>query len=75
MKIIKGDLLKLALEGKFDVITHGCNCFNTMGAGIARQIAIEFPEAAIADNYTKRGDKSKLGTIGVVDIERGKNKI
>lgn len=27
MKIIKGDLIKLALDGKFDVIIHGCNCF------------------------------------------------
>lgn len=34
-KEIKGDLIKLALEGEFDVIAHGCNCFCTMGAGIA----------------------------------------
>ena len=32
---IDGDLIKLTLEGKFDVITHGCNCLSTMGAGIA----------------------------------------
>ena len=24
---IEGDLIKLAQEGKFDVIAHGCNCF------------------------------------------------
>ena len=23
---IQGDLIKLALEGNFDVIAHGCNC-------------------------------------------------
>lgn len=71
MKIVQGDLIKLALNRQFDVITHCCNCFNTFGAGIARQIAIELPEAAIADNYTKRGDRTKLGTIGIVDIQRG----
>ncbi len=61
MKIIKGDLIKLALEGKFDVIIHGCNCFCTMGAGIAKAIKSEFPEAFKADQITEKGDKSKLG--------------
>ena len=35
IKYIKGDLIKLAQKGKFDIIAHGCNCFCTMGAGIA----------------------------------------
>lgn len=30
LKIIHGDLIKLALLGDFDVIVHGCNCFNMM---------------------------------------------
>ena len=34
-KEVKGDLIKLTLEGEFDVIAHGCNCFCTMGSGIA----------------------------------------
>ena len=38
MNIVKGCLIELAVEGNFDVIVHGCNCFNTMGAGIAKQI-------------------------------------
>lgn len=70
MKTVDGDLIKLAMQGKFDVIVHGCNCFNTMGAGIARQIAIECPEATIIDNYTKRGDKSKLGTFTEAEVVR-----
>ena len=32
---IYGDLIELAKQGKFNVIAHGCNCFCTMGAGIA----------------------------------------
>jgi len=63
MKYAKGDLLKMAEEGKFDVIVHGCNCFNTMGAGIARQIARRFPEAYAADCETIASDISKLGTF------------
>lgn len=63
MKTVKGDLIKLALDGKFDVIVHGCNCFCTMGKGIAVGIKKEFPTAYKADQETVKGDKSKLGTI------------
>ncbi len=62
LKIIKGDLVELALNGHFEVIVHGCNCFNTMGAGIAKQIKNTFPQAFKADQQTNKGDRSKLGT-------------
>jgi O-acetyl-ADP-ribose deacetylase (regulator of RNase III) len=75
MKIIKGDLIKLALEGKFDVIVHGCNCFCTMGAGIAGAIKSEFPEAYDADCKTEKGSKDKLGTYSQATIEKNGNKI
>ena len=39
---IDGDLIKLAKQGQFDVIVHGCNCLSTMGAGIAPQMAKSF---------------------------------
>ncbi|MDW3195890.1 MAG: macro domain-containing protein [Cytophagales bacterium] len=63
MKKLEGDLIKLGKAGTFDVIVHGCNCFCTMGAGIAKGIKAEFPEAFEADKQTKSGDHSKLGTI------------
>ena len=59
MKLIKGDLIQLAKNGEFDVIIHGCNCFCTMGAGIAKTIKDIFPEAYKADLNTKKGDRSK----------------
>nr|WP_319493778.1 macro domain-containing protein [uncultured Desulfobacter sp.] len=62
MKSIKGDLIHLAKEGQFDLIVHGCNCFCTMGAGIAKQIQSQFPQAWEADLATASGDKSKLGS-------------
>lgn len=64
MKVIKGDLIKLALDGKFNVIIHGCNCFHTMNSGIARQMRETFPQALEIDKaLTKYGDPNKLGTF------------
>lgn len=60
-----GDLLAQAEKGKYHVIVHGCNCFCTMGAGIAKQIREKYPRAFHADKATKPGDKSKLGTYSV----------
>lgn len=67
IEYIDGDLIKLAKEGKFDVIVHGCNCFCTMSAGIAVEMAREFS----CDNHQfyklespeTKGDINKLGQI------------
>lgn len=62
MKTIQGDLIEMAMQGRFDVIVHGCNCFCSMGGGIARTIRAVFPAALEADCQTVSGDKDKLGT-------------
>lgn len=62
MKKKQGDLIQMAKNGEFDVILHGCNCMCEMGAGIARAIKDNFPEAYQEDQRTKPGDRSKLGT-------------
>ena len=63
LKRVKGDLLKLAEEDNFAVIVHGCNCFHTMGGGIAKEISEKYPMAyAIDCAQTKYGDYSKLGS-------------
>ena len=51
------------LKANLDVIAHCCNCFCTMGSGIAKQIKENFPEAYEADLKTLRGDKRKLGSF------------
>jgi len=61
MKHTKGNLLRLAEAGEFDVIVQGCNCFCTMGSGIAKEIRETYPEAYEADLQTERGAYSKLG--------------
>lgn len=66
MKTVKGDLIKLALNGEFDVIVHGCNCFCTMGSGIAAGIKKHFPEAYEEDCSTEKGAEDKLGTTSFI---------
>ena len=61
MNVVTGDLLRLALDGRFDVIVHGCNCQCAMGKGIALSIKQQFPEAYDADLHTQKGDRAKLG--------------
>lgn len=70
MKERDGDLLKMFGHGEFDVIIHGCNCFHTMGAGIAGQIAERFPQAVVADrDNSAYGDVMKLSNNTMVDID------
>lgn len=61
LKHTKGNLLDLAEQGAFDVIVQGCNCFNTMGSGIAREIRERYPQAYEVDQQTEKGDIMKLG--------------
>jgi O-acetyl-ADP-ribose deacetylase (regulator of RNase III) len=61
LKHTKGNLLDLAEAGEFDIVVQGCNCFNTMGGGIAREIRERYPEVAEVDAKTVRGDYNKLG--------------
>jgi len=75
LRKVKGDLIELAIDGEFDLIIHGCNCFCTMGAGIAKTIKQNFPEAYKADLKTEKGDKSKLGTISFSESETYNGKL
>lgn len=59
IEYFKGDML----WSDDDIIVHGCNCFCTMGHGIARQIKEVYPGAYMADQRTKCGDRTKLGTF------------
>jgi O-acetyl-ADP-ribose deacetylase (regulator of RNase III) len=62
LKHAKGNLLDMAESGDFDVVVQGCNCFCTMGGGIAREIRERYPNVAQVDAETDRGDYMKLGT-------------
>ena len=69
IETVDGNLLDLFDKRWFNVIVHGCNCYQTMGAGIAGQISDRFPEALAADMKTTKGPK-KLGTYSSTLISR-----
>lgn len=65
---MNGDLILMAEAGQIDLLVHGANCFNTMGSGIAGQLAHKYPQVVKADNETKSGDKNKLGMFTIAAI-------
>lgn len=62
-KEVEGDLIELSLQGKFDVCIQGCNCQNTMSAGLAVPMKEAFGTDAFPMELTDRGDYNKLGQI------------
>jgi len=67
VKYIEGDLLEM--DKQFDLIVHGCNCFQTMGSGIAKSIREKYPEAWEIDRDCKLTPKQRLGTIKYTTIQ------
>jgi len=68
LKHAKGNLIDMAEQGLFDIIVHGCNCQNTMGSGIAKEIRARYPQAYEADSamiYTYQKPVLKLGNFSV----------
>lgn len=65
LKHAQGDLVAMGKANEFDIIVQGCNCFNVMGSGIAKQIRAEFHDAWLADQHTLAGDRNKLGTFTI----------
>lgn len=65
--MIKADLIQEALGGMFDVIAHGCNCWNTQKAGIAAQMSKHFNTDDFSyykmESPQFRGNFNKLGNI------------
>ena len=69
LSTIDGDLIALAKAGQFDAIAHGCNCFCSMGAGIALQMAKAFNADILSLEQPRfRGDIDKLGRIQFFDV-------
>lgn len=64
---VDGDLIKLAKEGQFDVIVHGCNCHSKMGAGIAPQMAKAFG----CDRFAMEMWGSDINKLGNIDYQTG----
>lgn len=75
---LRGSLINLALEGTFDVIAQGCNCFCVQGKGLAPQMDKAFgtknPNLFLLESHHHKGDIDKLGRIESVYgwIQEGK---
>lgn len=71
IKTIAGNLVT---EKEMDVFCHQCNCFGRMGAGIAKQIAVKYPEVAKADkeNFKALGAYKQFGNILPVECHDGR---
>lgn len=62
--ITQGNLITLALEGKFDLIAHGVNCFCTQASGLAPQMVKAFGTNEFRlEDISLKGDIRKLGAI------------
>ena len=80
VKIIKGDIFEAFDNKKFDIIGHGCNCMNLMGAGIAATISKRYPKAYETDSEVYGvvgGEDHKpmhimLGNISVARLKQGR---
>ena len=66
--MIRGDILTDINPNQKTLIMHGCNCFHTMGAGIAKYLKQKFPVILQIDKATGYGDKGKLGTFSTAVI-------
>jgi O-acetyl-ADP-ribose deacetylase (regulator of RNase III) len=61
MKEVIGNLFENPEQ--FDVIVHGCNCFSTMGAGVAKTVKALYPQAYLVDKNSEMTPIQKLGKI------------
>lgn len=60
-------------EAPVQAIVHGCNCFHTMGGGIARLIRDKFPDSYQADLNTAYASKDKLGLFSIGKVNSDPN--
>lgn len=71
LKTINGDIFDPFGDGLYVALVHGCNCFHTMGSGIARSVRLLYPDAYEADLQTVKGDINKLGSYSEFDTGHG----
>lgn len=57
-------------QDKTLVVMHQANCFNTLhnASGVAGILGNRYPQIAIADDTTIKGDESKLGTYTYAQV-------
>lgn len=60
----KGNLIDMAEQGQFNIIVHGCNCQNTMGSGIAKELRDRYPGVYEADTLAGKTWQTPVAKLG-----------
>lgn len=64
-----GNLVDEIKTNRFDVLVHGCNCFSTMGAGVALYLRKAVPEIFDIDKSNPDTPNARLGKITYTVIQ------
>lgn len=69
IKKVKGNIIDMVERGEITATAHGCNCFHTMGSGIAKTFD-DYTGGQLleADKQTVYGDINKLGNISYINF-------
>lgn len=68
IEYVRGNIIELFASGEHDILIHGCNCFHTMGKGLAKALADKWPIVLEEDMKSAYGDYAKLGEFTVAKI-------
>ncbi|QBX32792.1 hypothetical protein Asfd1_166 [Aeromonas phage Asfd_1] len=71
VEYVKGNAISLFLSGQYHMFAHGCNIFNRMGSGIAKEVKERLPDLYKLDLGTVTGNRNKLGTAMGVPVGKG----
>lgn len=69
VKKVQGNIIDMIERGEITATAHGCNCFHTMGSGIAKTFN-EYTGGKLleADKQTVYGDINNLGNFTSIDF-------
>ena len=63
---LRGDIVRIFIDGEYDVLFNPCDCFNNMSTGLPLAIKSKFPDAFVVNCTTTVGDINKLGSYTTV---------
>jgi len=67
IKYLQGDIVDVAIEYNIKNVAHNCNCFHTMGAGVAKRLNEYTGNKLLTeDKHSPHGDINKLGTYTMI---------
>lgn len=75
LNFVKGDLIKIADKGYFDMILHGCNCFGVVHSETQKKIDKRWPPSIRLDKLTRKGKREKLGLYTLVFVKTESERI